>query len=105
MIINPLKRPHLHLIKISHHHHLKAAIKVNRVAVMAVVPPGAITATGATGASAHKTVALVPKPTPVQFWDHPMAPIVLKLRSHSHAILMLAPTAADKQPLPLFIYL
>jgi hypothetical protein len=108
MIIN-LKRPlmtkhHLNQIikflKLLHHlikrtSHLKAAIKVNRVAARAVIPPIAITATGVNGASAHKTAALVPKPALVKLWDHPM-PIVLKLRSHSHATLMLAPTAAVK---------
>jgi len=91
MIINLLK---FHLIKVARVN--LAVMKVNLVATKTVV--SAITATGVNGASAHKTAVLVPKPALVKFWDHPTAPNVRKLRSHSHATLVLARTAV-KQPL------
>jgi len=72
---------------------------VNLVATKAVV--SAITATGVNGASAHN----VPKPALVNFLDHPTGTInVPKLRSHSHAILMLARTAV-KQPLQIYLFI
>jgi len=71
---------------------VKAVIKV-----AVVVDHTAITATGVNGASARKTAALVPKPTLAQLLDHPPNNVPT-LRSHSHAILMLAPTAVN-QPL------
>jgi len=112
-IINPLKRPLLtnltfrlikclikcHLNRIIKflpllHPRIKSHLKVATIKVVAaeaVMNTGAIIVTGVIGASAHKIAALVLKPTLVQIWDHPMDPIVVpKLRSHSHAILMLA---------------
>jgi hypothetical protein len=121
MIINRLKRPlmtnlltfrlinriikFLPLLHPLIKSHLKVAM-IKVVAVEVVMNTGAIIATGVNGASAHKTAALVPKPTLVQFWDHPMDPIIVpKLRSHSHAILMLAHKRPDKQPLQIYLSL
>jgi hypothetical protein len=90
-------------------HLLKAVIWVKAVvwirAVVAVINQFAITVTGVIGASARNLAAVVSKPTLAQLSHHPMATttIVPKLRSHSHAILTLAPTAI-KQPLqPIYL--
>jgi hypothetical protein len=81
--------------------HLPKAVVWNLVA-LEVVDQFAITVTGVIGVSARKHAAVVPKLTLVQLFHHLMATtiIVPKLRSHSHAILMLAsaPSSASKDP-------